>query len=428
MPPSRSASFQPRFAATARRSLAARCAVGALLLIALSSCVDGRAPAGPVAPPAAAPPPAEPAAEAPPTPENARAAGVERGPEVASLGLSAESARRALAAFEASCPALTRRAEPSGLTRPGDWEAACAAAASWPAANALAFFAGRFETARIGDGSAFATGYFEPRIAGSRVRRPGYEVPVYGLPDDLIDADLGDFSDSLGGRRIRGRVEGRSFVPYYDRAAIEEGALAGRGLELAWAADPIDLFFLEIQGSGQLALPDGGTMRIGYAGQNGRGYVAIGRVMKERGLLSSGKTTMQDIVAWLRANPQEGRAIMRENKSFVFFRELEGPGPVGALGIAVTPRASLAADPKFVPLGAPVVLITDRPEANGLWVAQDTGGAIKGPNRFDSFWGAGEEAARIAGGMSAHGEALILLPAGTIDRIRAAAEDAQAAR
>jgi membrane-bound lytic murein transglycosylase A len=139
--------------------------------------------------------------------------------------------------------------------------------------------------------------------------------------------------------------------------------------------------------------------------------------MRQRGLLAPGQSTMQGIMAWLRANPEEGRAIMRENKSFVFFRELTGPGPIGALGLPVTARATVAADPAFVPLGAPVWLTLDRAEANGLWVAQDTGGAIKGANRFDTFWGAGEEARRIAGGMSGRGEAVLLLPKGALAAI-----------
>lgn len=391
-------------------------AAGLLLIGALASCIkeEGPTPAG-SAPESSALTAAE--------PENAAMAGVEQGPAITGLGLTEDSARRALAAFRISCPALLKRTDLSGLTRPGDWSAACAAAASWPDRDALSFFSTHFEPARVGDGKGFATGYFEPRIAGSRTRGPAYSVPVYGLPDDLIEAELGQFSETLEGRRVRGRVEGKKFIPYYDRAAIEDGALTGRGLEIAWAADPVDLFFLEIQGSGQLALPDGGIMRIGYAGQNGRGYVAIGRLMKDRGLLEPGKTTMQDIVAWLRQNPDQGRAIMRENKSYVFFHELKGPGPLGALGFPVTPRGTVAADPRFVPLGAPVVLKTDRPEANGLWIAQDTGGAIKGANRFDTFWGAGDEAARIAGGMSARGESLILLPKGSVERVRTAGGD-----
>jgi len=166
-------------------------------------------------------------------------------------------------------------------------------------------------------------------------------------------------------------------------------------------------------------LPDGNVMRIGYANQNGREYIAIGRIMREHGILQPGRTTMQDITAFLRANPEQGRAIMRENKSYIFFQELKGAGPLGALGLPVTPRATVAADPKFVPLGAPVLLTLDRTEANGLWVAQDTGGAIKGANRFDTFWGAGDEAARIAGGMSGRGTAYVLLPKGSVARLSA---------
>ena len=191
--------------------------------------------------------------------------------------------------------------------------------------------------------------------------------------------------------------------------------------EIAWAADPVDLFFLQIQGSGRLRLPDGGVMRIGYAGQNGREYVAIGRLLRDRGLIAP-PVSMQKIVDWLHANPAEGRALMQENLSYVFFRELTGPGPLGALGRPVTPRVTVAADPRFVPLGAPVLLSgMDNPRADGLWIAQDTGGAIRGANRIDTFWGAGDDAASIAGGMQARGGALILLPRGALERLRARA-------
>lgn len=203
---------------------------------------------------------------------------------------------------------------------------------------------------------------------------------------------------------------------YFTRAEIEDGALAGKGLEIAWAADPVELFFLQIQGSGRVRTPDGSVMRIGYDNQNGREYVAIGRLLRDRGVLPPGGASMQSIVEWLRANPEQGKALMRENLSYIFFKELTGPGPLGALGLPVTPQATVATDPLFVPLGAPVFLTMDRPEANGLWVAQDTGGAIKGANRFDTFWGAGPEATRIAGGMSASGRALILLPKGSAAR------------
>jgi len=197
---------------------------------------------------------------------------------------------------------------------------------------------------------------------------------------------------------------------------IDDGALAGQGLAIAWAQDYIDLFFLQIQGSGRLALPDGSIMRIGYESQNGRGYTGIGRVMRERGLLADGKTNMQGIVEWLRANPQEGMKIMRENKSYIFFRELTGPGPLGAMGHPVVARTSVATDRMYVPLGAPVFLNMAHDIADGIWIAQDTGGAIKGSNRFDTFWGAGAEAAVIAGGMSSSGAALIFLPKGTLSK------------
>ncbi|WP_284734821.1 murein transglycosylase A [Sphingosinicella terrae] len=386
------------------------------LLIALASCARVVPPPRtvPTPPPVVTPPPAQtpPPSEAPLPPATAAQAGVRPGPALGALEISPAAAASALAAFRISCPDIVRRADLSGLARPADWATACAAASSWGNADALAFFAAHFETVAVGDGTAFATGYYEPEIAGSRDRRPGYDVPVYAKPDDLLDRN------PLTGESGRGRLDGEGrYVLYHDRAAIEAGALAGRGLEIAWAADPVDLFFLQIQGSGRLRLPDGGVMRIGYAGQNGREYVAIGRLMRERGILQS-PITMQAITAWLRAHPEEGRALMRENRSYVFFRELTGPGPLGALGRPVTPRVSVAADPRFVPLGAPVILAgMDNSLADGLWVAQDTGGAIRGANRFDTFWGAGPQAATIAGGMSARGRAYLLLPRGSLARL-----------
>ena len=392
------------------RSLSLRSTLLGGLLLALASCVKTiPPPRAPERPPIEAPPP---------EPANALEAGVRAGPRLDTLAISPAAAGRALAAFRTSCPDLTRREDASGLTRPADWATACAAAASWPPADALAFFAAYLEPTVVGEGNAFATGYYEPEIRASRERRPGYEVPIYAKPADLLE------SNPLTGERGRGRLdENGQYVLYYERGEIEDGALAGRGLELAWAADPVDLFFLQIQGSGRLRLPDGSVMRIGYAGQNGREYVAIGRLLRERGILQS-PISMQSITAWLRAHPEEGRALMRENKSYVFFQELTGPGPLGALGRPVTPGVSVAADPRFVPLGAPVLLAAmDNGRANGLWVAQDTGGAIRGANRFDTFWGAGPEAATIAGGMSSRGRAYLLLPRGTIARLELARAD-----
>lgn len=379
-----------------------------VMLGALASCVR-------LVPDAAGP------AAANPAPLSASMLGAMRGPSsLSSLSFTNDDAAGALTAFAASCAVVQSREDLSGLTRTSDWRAPCADAASWPRASARQFFDRHFIPVRVGDGAAFATGYFEPEILGSRTRRPGYDIPVYGLPDDLIRAwpetvPLAEREGRapLGRRDAMGRI-----VPYYDRTQIEQGALAGRGLEIAFAADAVELFFLQIQGSGRLRTPEGAIMRIGYAGQNGHAYTGIGGLMRQRGLLGEGPGqyagSMQGIMQYLREQPEAGRALMRENASWVFFRELTdanaADGPLGSLGIAVTASNSVAVDPRFVPYGAPVFLDLDRAEADGLWVAQDTGGAIKGANRFDTFWGAGDNARLIAGGMSGRGQALILLP------------------
>ena len=376
-----------------------------LLLAACATKVPP--PITPTPPPVVTP---EPVVTPPPAPvfETARAAGVV---VVGPAAINPTEAARALAAFRLSCPVLVKRADASGLTVGADWQPLCAEAQTVVPDGATAFFRDRFEWVRVGSGEAFATGYYEPEIAGSRVQAPGFSVPVYAVPPDLIRCKRPD------GGEGRGRFdETGTCVFYHDRAAIDDGALAGRGIELAWAADPIELFFLQIQGSGRLKLPDGTVMRIGYANQNGREYVGIGRLLRERGILPPGAASMKGIVEWLRANPDPGRALMRENLSYIFFKELTGAGPLGALNIPVTPRGTVATDAKFVPLGAPVFLTLDRTEASGLWVAQDTGGAIKGANRFDTFWGAGAYAETTAGGMSAKGQALILLPKGVAAR------------
>ncbi|HEX8840943.1 MAG TPA: MltA domain-containing protein [Sphingomicrobium sp.] len=373
----------------------------------LAACAARTLPP-PTAPPAPAPTPTPAPAPTPAPPvtfPNARAAGVAlETPRT----LGKDEAARALAAFRLSCPAVIKRQDTSLLASPESWTGVCNEAATLTPEYAPGFFYYRFDWARVADGKAFATGYYEPEIEGSRVPLPGY-VPIYRLPPDLVRCTQPD------GTTGRGRVdETGTCVPYYTRAQIEDGALAGKGLELAWAKDPVDLFFVEIQGSGRIRFPDGSIMRIGYAGQNGREYVAIGRLLRDRGILPPGGANMQSIKDWIRANPEQGRELMRENLSYIFFKELTGAGPLGALNVPVTPHGTVAADPNFVPLGAPVFLKMDRPEASGIWVAQDTGGAIKGPNRFDTFWGAGPEAVAIAGGMSSSGEALILLPKGAL--------------
>ena len=353
-------------------------------------------------------------------------AGVTAGPTIANLGLTSADASDALASFRESCPRLLVRTDASGLTQGSDWQAACSAAPTWPAGDAARFFDQFFETAKVGDGNAFVTGYFEPDIAGVRVRQPGFDVPVYEVPPDLVRAKVGEAPPAPSGAQPLGRYDAAGqFLPYFERSEIDDGALANKGLEIAWAADPIEFFFLQIQGSGRLRSPDGSVMRIGYAGQNGREYAGIGSLMRARGLIGTGPGqypgSMQGLIQYLRDFPLEGRALMRENKSWIFFKELTGDGPLGALGVPVRAQSSVASDPNFVPLGAPVWLALDRAEANGLWVAQDTGGAIKGANRFDSFWGAGDAAKLTAGGMSGRGQALLFLPKGTLARLGSAA-------
>lgn len=349
-------------------------------------------------------------------------AGVKQGTPVSGLLIGSADAEAALKSFIESCPSVLRREDRSGLTRTSDWQEACEAAPR-NRGTADTFFASYFETAIVGPGEAFATGYFEPEIAGCRTRKPGCEVPVYAMPDDLIRQWPADMpAAERTGRPPLGRIDDSgAFVPYFERAEIDAGALEGRGLAFAWAKDPVEMFFLQIQGSGRLALDDGTVMRIGYAGQNGRGYTGIGGVMRERGLLGDGPGqyagSMQGIMQYIRENPRDGKALMQLNKSWIFFTELTGDGPLGSLGIPVRRESSVAVDPRFVPYGAPVFLDLDRDVADGLWIAQDTGGAIKGANRFDTFWGAGEDARTIAGGMTGRGSALILLPRGTVKRL-----------
>ncbi|TNE50288.1 MAG: hypothetical protein EP341_07830, partial [Sphingomonadales bacterium] len=271
-----------------------------------------------------------------PPADNALAAGIRSGPAIAALGFSETDAAAALAGFRESCPQLTTRDDQSGLASSQDWRVPCDVAAAWDTGSAREFFSANFAAVQVGDGSAFATGYFEPEIAGCRTRQPGCETPVYSMPPDLVRAWPDDVPESeREGRAPLGRYDASgAFIPYYERAEIEQGALAGRGLEIAYAADPIEFFFLQIQGSGRLKTPDGEVIRIGYAGQNGREYVGIGGVMRRHGLLGDGPgqygASMQGIMQYLRENPVEGAELMRLNKSWIFFRVLEGDGPLGA--------------------------------------------------------------------------------------------------
>lgn len=273
---------------------------------------------------------------------------------------------------------------------------------------------------RPGEPGMLVTGYYEPEIAASPRRRPGYEVPIYGPPGGLIRVDLGAWSDEWQGRRIAGLLRDGRLVPFPDRAALRTDPVL-RGREIAWARDEVDLFFLEVQGSGSLRYPDGTVRRIGYAGANGRTYRSIGRLLIDEGAIPRERMSMQSLRAWLAEHPGEVRRVLDYNQSVVFFRFLDGP-PVGNLGFPVTPGRSVAVDQRLLPPGGFGFLITDMPAptADGGTVvegpltrfvlAQDTGGAIRGPERADFFWGPGEDAAGRAGVMKQPGRLLFFVP------------------
>jgi membrane-bound lytic murein transglycosylase A len=286
-----------------------------------------------------------------------------------------------------------------------DWRAACAAVDKIPAGNdatARYVIESWFvpHRATVGtEGTGLFTGYYEAELRGSRKLGGRYQNPIYAPPPDLEAVKAGN-----GGK-------------YRTRSEIAGGALAGKGLELLWADDPVDVYFLHVQGSGRVVMDDGRVVRVGYAGDNGHPSVLLGRELLARGLIAPDAMSMQSIRAWLAANPAQGGHMMGQNPRFIFFRIREGrdEGPVGAQGVALTPGRSLAVDPAFVPLGALMWVDTVEPLAPNaplrrLFVAQDTGNAIKGPIRADLFFGFGDEAARQAGGMKARGRYFVLLP------------------
>jgi len=345
-------------------------------------------------------------------------------------GWRADQPEGALAAFRRSCAAILRRDDDRAMGGPhagtvADWRNACTAADDVADGDARAFFErwfAPFQVVEGGDGEGLFTGYYEPLLEGALEPDERFRYPLYRRPDDLVAVDLGHFDPELEGESLRGRVEGGRLVPYAERAEIAAGALDGRGLELLWVDDPIDKFFLEIQGSGQVRLRDGRTIRVGYADKNGRPYRAIGRDLVAMGALTAETVSMQSIRAWLEANPDRAREIMNRNPSYVFFHRLEGldeaSGPLGSQGVPLEPGRSLAVDRRFWPMGAPFYLDATAPYPEGerpfrrLVIAQDTGGAIRGPIRGDVFFGAGPLAEYVAGHMKSRGRLYILLPKG----------------
>ena len=266
------------------------------------------------------------------------------------------------------------------------------------------------------DRTGLFTGYYEASLKGARHQHGVYQTPLRARPDDLIMVNLGEFRDELKGQRIAGRIKNGRLKPYEDHAAIVAGQLPpAQDKALVWVDSAIDAFFLQIQGSGIVALDDGSIMRVGYAGQNGHPYYAIGRELIKRGELSKENVSLQTIRGWLEANPDKAPDIMTRNKSYVFFRELDGEGPVGGEGVPLTPKRSLAIDRSLIPYGVPVWLEAEAPAQNGsiinrLMVTQDTGGAIRGPVRGDFFWGYGADAEAQAGVMKSKGRYWFLMP------------------
>jgi peptidoglycan lytic transglycosylase A len=320
-----------------------------------------------------------------------------------------------LRAFLAGCPRLQAV---TVLAR------ACDTARSLPQdddAAARGFFEATFVPYSVvspeGSDTGLVTGYYEPVLEGSRERSDRFRYPIYGVPDDLVDVDLAGLYPELKGLRLRGRLDGRRLVPYYSRAEIDAHGAGFEAPVLAWVADPVELFFLQIQGSGQIRLGDESRIRVGYADQNGHPYSSLGRYLVARGELPLEQASMEGIKQWARSHPDLLQQALAQNPSYVFFRELPADGgAIGALGAPLTPGYSIAVDRRYFPLGAPVYLATTAPLTDQplerLVVAQDTGGAIRGAVRADFFWGSGVEAGSLAGRMRQQGRMWLLWPRG----------------
>jgi membrane-bound lytic murein transglycosylase A len=409
----------------ARRSLPA--AAVSVIVLALSACgtqqpAPQAAPAPPVpvqpAPPPPLPVPVPPLPVPVPVPAPAPAPPAKTAfvpvPFSALPGWAADDLRAAWPAFAASCRVLAKRA---------DWQAACGASATVDTADSSAirqYFETWFQPNQViapdGADTGLVTGYYEPLLYGSRKKAGAYQTPLYKVPDDLLTIDLGSVYPDLKGKRYRGRLQGRRVIPYNSRAEIASADFKGK--ELLWVNDPVEAFFLEVQGSGRVQLDTGETVRVAYADQNGHPYKAIGRWLIEQGELTPEQASAQGIKAWIAANPARMQELFNANGSYIFFREEKLPdpsvGPKGSLGVALTGGRSAAVDPSQIVLGAPIYLSTTQPASDvplqRLLMAQDTGGAIKGAIRVDFFFGFGTEAMESAGRMKQRGQVWMLLP------------------
>lgn len=376
----------------------------------------------PVEKPACPPPkpaPVEPVAPEPPAPPEPEYRGrLEAAAWTDLPDWGKDPLRESLVAFVRGCATLEKQ---------DAWRQACLEASLVPAdapqADLAAFFEKRFDPYQVVNAdetlAGMVTGYYEPLLHGSRKRSARYRYPLYGVPQDLLVIDLSSVYPDLKYKRLRGRLEGNRVVPYLARGDIDKDPAPLKGLEIAWVDNAIDLFFLQIQGSGQIQLPDGERIRVGYADQNGHPFRSLGRLLIRRGEITPERASMQGIKDWARRHPARVQAYLNANPSFVFFRELppDLPGPIGSLGVPLTAERSIAVDPRVIPLGVPVYLATTWPNTatplERLVMAQDTGGAINGGVRADFFWGFGDAAGELAGKMRQAGRMWVLLPKGT---------------
>ncbi len=395
------------------------------LLLALLAACGGEEPAPPKAPPET--PKAE--AELPPAPPAVLLEPV----GFAELpGWDEDEVAAALPALTRSCGRLLaqpddRAVGPEALAGTvADWRGPCETLRQVPAGDDAALRAALeqhfrpFAVSNAGEHEGLFTGYYEAELKAAAAPDAPGATPLYRVPDDLVTVDLALFRADLRGEKLVGRVQDGRLVPYLTRKEIDAGALADRGLELVWAADPVDAFFLHVQGSGRVVFPDGRVTRVGFAGSNGLPFYAIGRALIDEGVIDRKSASMQKIRDWLRAHPQRAEEVMQRNARYIFFREIQGEGPIGAQGVALTPGRSLAVDSSLLPLGVPLWLdttwpATDRP-LRRLMVAQDVGSAIKGAVRGDFFWGSGEEALTQAGRMKQSGRYYLFLPKAVAER------------
>jgi membrane-bound lytic murein transglycosylase A len=345
-------------------------------------------------------------------------------------GWQADDLAEALPAWRASCGNILERPAaapigPDGIAGTAAvWQPLCRAVLDLPAEDSAVrrFVGDNFAAFRVAAGTAAGTepgglftGYYEPELRGSRVPGDPFTVPLYRLPPDHVSVDLGRFDPDLSGKNVVGRVVDGRLVPYRPRAEIDAGALAGAGSELIWVDDTLDMFILHIQGSGVVVLPDGSRQRVGYAGNNGHRYASVGRWLIDNKELKPNEASWQGIRKWMEKNPARVPALFAVNPRYIFFREIEGDGPIGAAGVALTPERSLAVDLRYLPLDVPMWLDAENPEKDAprlqrLMLAQDTGSAIRGVVRGDFYWGTGDAALAKAGRMKSEGGYFLLLP------------------